>query len=149
VGGPGPALYPRVLIVLLAVAMVVRMAQQVRENRAAAVPIGDQTEAPPEEGAELDIELIDNNRVLLMMGFSILYVLATLFMGWLIATFIFSIVFLVISGKRNPLIVLPTALVFALGFTYVFVKIVYISLPTGSGVFDLITVRLFELMGIY
>lgn len=149
VGGPGPALYPRALIALLAVAMVVRLVQQVRENRAGTVPVPLDSEAPPEEGAELDAELIDNHRVLLVIGFSILYVFSTLFLGWLIATFVFTIVFLAMAGKRNPLFVLPTALVFAFGFTYVFVKIVYISLPTGSGIFDVITVRLFELMGIY
>lgn len=148
VGGPGPALYPRVLIILLAVAMVVRMLQQLRENRTGAVAPVD-SEAPPEEGAEFDESLIDHRRVGVAIAFSILYVLSTLFLGWTIATFVFSIVFLAMAGKRNPVIVLPTALVFSLGFTYVFVKIVYISLPTGSGVFDLITVRLFELMGIY
>ena len=149
VGGPGPALYPRALIILLAVAMVVRLTQHLREHRAGVVPTPVDEEAPPEEGAEFDGALVDNRRVLVAIAFSILYVLATLFLGWLIATFVFSIVFLAMAGKRNPLIVVPVALVFAFGFSYVFVKIVYISLPTGSGVFDLITVRLFELMGIY
>lgn len=149
VGGPGPALYPRTLIVLLAIAMVFRLVQQLRENRSGAVPVPVDDEAPPEEGAELDESLIEHRRVWVAIGFSVLYVSSTLLLGWLIATFVFSIVFLVMAGKRNPLIVVPVALVFAFGFTYVFVKIVYISLPTGSGVFDLITVRLFELMGIY
>lgn len=149
VGGPGPALYPRVLIILLAVAMVVRILQQVRENRTGAAAPPVDSEAPPEEGAEFDESLIDHRRVGVAIAFSFLYVASTLFLGWTIATFVFSVVFLAMAGKRNPLVVLPTALVFSLGFTYVFVKIVYISLPTGSGVFDTITVRLFELMGIY
>ena len=32
---------------------------------------------------------------------------------------------------------------------YVFVKVVYIALPTGLGVFDTVTVALYRLFGIY
>ena len=149
VGGPGPAVYPRVLIVLFALAMVVRMVQQLRENQARRGAAEPEHETPPEEGVEFDESLIDSRKVLVAIGFSILYVLSTLVLGWLIATLVFTIVFLVLAGKRNPLFIVPTALLFAFGFTYVFVKIVYISLPTGAGVFDLATVRVYELMGIY
>lgn len=149
VGGPGPAVYPRVLIVLFALAMVVRMLQQVRESRSEGAAGAGEHEATPEEGVEFDESLIDGRKVWVAIGFSILYVLATLFIGWPIATLLFSIAFLVLAGKRNPLFIVPTAVVFAFGFTYVFVKVVYISLPTGAGVFDVITVRLYELMGIY
>jgi len=149
VGGPGPALYPRVLIILLAVAMVVRLLQQLRENRAEVPMRPVDSESPPEEGAEFNEELIDSRRVAIAIGLSVLYVLSTLFLGWPIATFILTLVFLFLAGKRNPVFIVPTALVLSLGFTYVFVKIVYISLPTGYGFFDTITVRLFEIMGIY
>jgi putative tricarboxylic transport membrane protein len=43
----------------------------------------------------------------------------------------------------------PVAAVVAVVFTYVFVKVVYMSLPTGVGVFDSLTVALYELLGIY
>ncbi len=149
VGGPGPAMYPRALILLFALAMVVRMIQQLRENRAGAAAPAEEQEIQLEEGVEFDESLIQSRRVWVAIAFSVLYVLSTLFLGWLIATFVFTLVFLVLAGKRNPVFIVPTALVFAFGFTYVFVKVVYISLPTGVGAFDLITVRLFELMGIY
>ena len=149
VGGPGPAMYPRALIALLGIAMIVRMGQQLREHRAGVSAGHEADEAPIEEGVEFDESLIDSRRVWVAIAFSILYVLSTLYLGWLIATFIFTIIFLVLAGKRNPLIVLPIAFTFAFGFSYVFVKIVYISLPTGVGAFDLLTVRLFELLGIY
>lgn len=149
VGGPGPAMYPRTLITLFAIAMVVRMVQQVREERAGRAGGAAEHEAPPEEGVEFDESLIESRKVWVAIGFSVLYVLSTLYLGWLIATFLFTLGFLVLAGKRNPLFIVPTAFVFAFGFAYVFVKIVYISLPTGVGVFDSTTARLFELMGIY
>lgn len=150
VGGPGPALYPRVLIGLLAVTMIVRLFEHAREHRRGAVASGDtEFDAVPEEGAELDESLIDSRQVGVAILLAVVYVLASIFLGWVLATFVFTILFLVLAGKRNPLIVLPMALVLSLGFAYVFVKLVYISLPTGIGVFDLVTVRLFETLGIY
>jgi putative tricarboxylic transport membrane protein len=149
VGGPGPATYPRVLIGLLALAMVVRLVHLVREIRrgAGAEPSGE--EQILEEGVEFDEELVDTRKVWLAIALSVAYVFATIYLGWMVATFVFTIVFLMVTGKRNPLINVPTAFVFAFGLTYVFVKVVYISLPTGVGVFDDLTVWLFELMGIY
>ena len=149
VGGPGPAFYPRMLIGLFALTMVVRLIQQIREQRQGVEPVDTDVGAVPEEGAELDASLIDSRRVWVAIVLAVAYALASMFVGWVIATFVFTIVFLVLAGKRNPLIVLPMALVLSLGFVYVFVKIVYISLPTGIGVFDLITMRLFEFLGIY
>jgi len=148
IGGPGPALYPRVLIALLALSMVVRIVQQVREDRRG-IAAEDADEAPLEEGAEFDASLMSGRRVAVAIALSVGYVFATLFLGWVVATFVFTIVFLVLAGKRNLLIVVPTALALSVGLAYVFVRIVYISLPTGVGPFDLATVWLFELLGIY
>lgn len=146
VGGPGPAAFPRFLIGLLALTMVVRIVQQVREERRGAVADGD---APLEEGAEFDAALMSGRRVAVAIVLSVGYVFATLVLGWVLATFVFTIVFLLLAGKRNLLIVVPLAAVLATGLAFVFVRIVYISLPTGIGAFDGFTIWLFELMGIY
>jgi putative tricarboxylic transport membrane protein len=53
------------------------------------------------------------------------------------------------AGKRQLLVTVPVAAAVALVFTYVFVKVVYMSLPTGISVFDSLTVALYELLGIY
>lgn len=149
VGGPGPAMYPRILISLLALAMLVRLLQHYRETRVGTSSLHTHEETALEEGVEFDESLIDSRRVWVAVAFSVGYVFATLYLGWLIATFFLTIAFLVASGKRKLLPILGTALVFAFGLSYVFIKIVYISLPTGAGIFDVVTVRLYELMGIY
>jgi putative tricarboxylic transport membrane protein len=148
VGGPGPAFYPRLLIVLLALAMVVRMVQEVANIRKGAVQL-DAPEATLEEGVEMDASLLNMRRVIVAIGLSVAYVLGTLFLGWVLATFLLVVAFLWLTGKRNPLITIPVALTLSLGMAYVFVKVVYISLPTGTGIFDQFTVLLFELLGIY
>lgn len=148
VGGPGPAFYPRLLILLLVLAMVVRIVHEVMAVRRG-VTESDDAEEALEEGVEMDASLIDMRRVAVVIALSVAYVIGTLFLGWVLATFILVIAFLWLAGKRNPLITLPVALIFSLGMAYVFVKIVYISLPTGVGVFDEFTLRLFELLGVY
>lgn len=147
VGGPGPAFYPRLLIVLLVLAMIVRIAHEVLAIRRGIVE--DEVEESLEEGVEMDASLIDMRRVAVVVGLSVAYVVATIFLGWVLASFFLVIAFLWLAGKRNPLIILAVALIFSLGMAYVFVKIVYISLPTGVGVFDEFTLRLFELLGVY
>jgi putative tricarboxylic transport membrane protein len=148
VGGPGPAFYPRFLIALLALAMVVRIVQEVRTVRLG-IADADDDEPPLEEGVEMDSALLDNRRVLVAIALSVAYVFGTLYLGWVLATFALVSAFLWLTGKRNPLITVPVALVLSVGMAFVFVKVVYISLPTGVGVFDQFTVLLFELLGAY
>jgi putative tricarboxylic transport membrane protein len=148
VGGPGPAFYPRFLILLLALAMGVRLVQEVRTLRRGSTA-ADDDEPPLEEGVEMDAALLDNRRVLAAIVLSIAYVIGTLYLGWVLATFALVVAFLWLTGKRNPLVNVPVALVFSLGMAFIFVKVVYISLPTGVGVFDQFTGLLFELLGVY
>ena len=80
-------------------------------------------------------------------GLAVLYVWGSLWVGWVIATFLVVVIYLVMAGKRNPLVIVPTALVLSVGMAYVFIKIVYIALPTGTGIFDSVTYGLLRLMG--
>lgn len=150
-GGPGPAFYPRLLIGLFALAMVVRIVQDIRTLRRG-MAVGDEDvdeEAMPEEGAELETALISARRVAIVIAISVAYVVGTIYLGWVLATFLTVVIFLILAGKRNLLIVVPLAAALSIGFAYVFVKVVYLSLPTGMGVFDEFSVRLFELLGAY
>jgi hypothetical protein len=148
VGGPGPAFYPRLLILLLVLAMAVRLVHEVMAIRRGVGESEDADEAM-EEGVEMDPSLIDMRRVAVVILLSVGYVVASLFLGWVLATFVLVPVFLWLTGRRNLLITVPLALLFSLGMAFVFVKIVYIALPTGVGVFDQFTVLLYELLGIY
>lgn len=149
VGGPGPAFYPRLLIGLFVLSMMVRLAHDVRTVRRGVPEVQDDEEAIPEEGAELDTSLISGRHVAIVIAISVGYVLGTIYLGWVVATFLMVVVFLVVAGKRNPLVVVPVAFALAVGLAYVFVKIVYLSLPTGVGFFDDVSVFIFELLGAY
>jgi putative tricarboxylic transport membrane protein len=151
-GGPGPAFFPRLLVGLFAFTMVVRIVQDIRTVRrgvASGDEDGEDEEERPEEGAELDTALISAGQVAIVIAISVAYVIGTIYLGWVLATFLVVIVFLVLAGKRNLLIVVPLAAALSVGFAYVFVKVVYLSLPTGVGFFDDLSVRFFELIGAY
>lgn len=143
-GGPGPALYPRILIGLLAFAVLFLLAQQIRQHlrQRRGVP----AEPKPDDLAE---ENLSSPRVALIIGMAIGYVIATVYLGWVIATICFVTAFLFLAGKRKLWFTFPLATALAIGFCYVFVKVVYIALPTGVGIFDEITFRLLQLIGAY
>lgn len=134
--GPGPAFFPRLLIALLAVSMIVRIGQTVLEiRRERAEKIVDTTVSMP--------------RVWLAIGLAVGYVVATLYLGWIIATFAFIVVFLYLAGKRTLWLTVPLGAGLSIGMAYLFVKVVYIALPTGIGVFDQFTIGLLQALGAF
>jgi putative tricarboxylic transport membrane protein len=90
---------------------------------------------------------MDNTRLAIAIALAVGYVFATMFLGYLIATAVFLTAFIWIGGQRRwyvPLIAIAGSLV----SVSVFIGIVYVSLPTGVGIFDTITVAIYELLGI-
>jgi putative tricarboxylic transport membrane protein len=140
-GQLGPGFWPRMAATGLAIALAARIFQTIRaRNR----PIVKIRSAFPEE--EEDVE-VDWPRVGIAMGLVIGYVLGTMFIGYLFATAAFLTTFIWIGGQRRwyaPLIAIVGSLISA----YVFIGIVYVALPTGVGIFDTVTVRIYELLGI-
>jgi putative tricarboxylic transport membrane protein len=152
-GGPGPAFFPQVLLALLALASLVGLVVEWRRSRrgtAAATPVpevpgpGDPGLGTEDEGEETDLR-----RALQAAALVLGYVAATAVMGWVLASTAFALVFLWLSGHRKPWTLLGVALVAPQVLAYLFVKIVYIALPTGIGVFDTVTVLLYRVFGIY
>ena len=141
-GQLGPGFWPRMAAVGLAVALIARMVQTVRARNRPIVKVRSEFDEFEGEQAELDWA-----RLAVGIGLAIGYVLATMFIGYLIATAIFLSAFIWIGGQRAwyvPLIALGGALVLA----YVFIGVVFVSLPTGVGIFDTVTVGIYELIGI-
>ena len=141
-GALGPGFWPRVAAVGLMVAVLVRMVQAVRERDRPIVKVASEFDEYAEEEGEVSWP-----RLAIAVVLTVGYVIATMFIGYLFATAIFLALFIFIGGARNkyvPVVALAGAFVFA----YVFIGVVYVSLPTGVGVFDTITVGIYELVGI-
>lgn len=153
--GLGPTFVPRLLIVLLVVCALARMLQKVL-----AWPRGEPSVAAPrehtgdgqlhvEEGAIAEEDYPSSTRHLLLgIALAVGYVLGTTYLGYPLATLLVVVVF-VWTASRLTWVTLAVAFGIALTFPYIFVKVVFIDLPRGVGVFDDFTVWLYNLLGIY
>lgn len=133
-GGPGPALFPRLVLLLLAASLGAVLVQQLRGA------------ASPVEPAPAAVRW---PRFALGVALALGYVVGTYQLGWPIATALFLVAFVHLAGRRSPLVSVPVAVAVSLGLTYLFVDVVYVALPTGVGVFDVATDHLLDLLGVY
>lgn len=149
--GLGPTFMPRLLIGLLALCVLIRIAQTVHAARwapASARPRGAKEAGPSAEHADEENHPTSPRHMLVGIAVAVGYVLATTYLGYPIATFLLIIAF-VATTSRLTWKTFAVAFGVALFFPYLFVKIVYIDLPTGVGVFDSLTIALYSLLGIY
>jgi putative tricarboxylic transport membrane protein len=133
----GPGFWPQVLCVGIGIGALVRLGQKLRSQESRVV--GDAAS----EAGELRMP-----RVALGVALVVGYVVGMLFLGYILATALFLIAFIYLGGQRMWYVV-PLALASSLLFAYVFLKVVYIALPSGVGIFDQLTVLLYELLGVY
>lgn len=140
-GQLGPGSWPRMAAAGLIVALLVRLVQTVRSRNRPIVKVRSEFEEFEDE-AEMDW-----GRLGIAIALAVGYVLATMFLGYLISTALFLAAFIWLGGQRTWYVPL-VALVGALVSTYVFIGIVFVALPTGVGVFDVVTVAIYRLLGL-
>ncbi len=133
----GPGFWPQVLCVGIGIGALVRLGQKLRSRERRAV--GDVAS----EADELRMPSVALG-IALVVG----YVVGMLFLGYILATALFLIAFIYLGGQRKWYVV-PLGIASSLLFAYVFLKVVYIALPSGVGIFDQLTVLLYELLGVY
>lgn len=135
-GQLGPGFWPQVLCVGIFVCAIVRVGQKLR-----AEPVSGATKV--EEGDHVRWQRLALG-VALVAG----YVFGTVFLGYILATILFFVAFVWLGGQRRWYVV-PLGLAVSLVFAFVFLKVVYISLPSGVGVFDQLSVLVYRLIGVY
>ena len=133
----GPGFWPQMLCVGIGIGALVRLGQKLRSPESRV--IGDAAS----EASELRMP-----RVALGVALVVGYVVGMLFLGYILATALFLIAFIYLGGQRKWYVV-PLGIASSLLFAYVFLKVVYIALPSGVGIFDQLTVLLYELLGVY
>ncbi len=69
-------------------------------------------------------------------------------LGFFISTVLFIAGFIWVGRYRRPGVIAAASLIGGLAFMFVFMKIVYVSLPLGVGTFGLVSIQLMSLMGI-
>ena len=152
-GRIGPGAWPKAIL-LLAIATcayeIVKTWFFARKKRDLTGVLQSIVEAAPVEaalGPEQDEKTYPH---LLWIGIAITvaYVVLIETLGFFLCTFLYLAAFMFVGRYRRPGVVLVTSLAGSLVFMFVFMKIVYVSLPLGQGPFAEITFLLMRLMGI-
>ena len=148
---PGPDVWPRTILALMIATCAIRiisilvLRSPVRDEGvleeviAETAPAGETPEAPAK-----------TYPLLLATGIAITvaYVYLLGILGFFIATLLL-IASLIRTGRyRRWTVIVPTALLGSLGFMFVFMKIVYLSLPIGVAPFASVSLALMQWMGI-
>jgi len=148
-GSLGPDAWPRLILWLtigLCVLQIARLA--LFDGPDESVPIG--LEAPGSEDDIPPAEAMGTNYM--QAGAALasiaLYLLALPYAGFFLATLVFLTVFIAIAGYRRPLVILPVAAVLAAGFMFLFMRVIYVSLPIGIEPFSRISLLMMKLLGV-
>ena len=150
-GRLGPAFWPRLVLACLAATCLVRL------DRGAPRPLDHGGPGPRHDrrGARRDRRggnapgPISRARLGAAMALILLYVLAAPVTGFPLATVGFVVGFMWVSGARSAAGIAAGALLGTVGLLYLFVKVVYLPLPKGDGLFEAVTLALYRLLRIF
>jgi hypothetical protein len=138
-GHLGPGFWPRLVLGGLGLACLARAAETWRRAR----------RSPPAPAATGPGGPIARGRLVAVIGLIVLYVVATPWLGFALATALFVAAFVVVSGMRSPAGVAANVIVGTVGLLYVFLKLVYLPLPKGAGPVESVTLALYRALGIF
>lgn len=142
-GQLGPDFWPRAILVLLIVVCAYEVVRRTLFDRA----VRDEASAA-DRGGDIDAGERFPWRLGAGIVLTVAYVLALDILGFFLATAIYLALFM-LAGRYHRVSVIALASVLgSLAFVFVFMKIVYVSLPLGSGPFKALSVWLLATLGI-
>ena len=153
-GQIGPSFWPRVAIVVMAAAALIEIVRKLASPslESEVSGIGDALEGAAGVAGEVG-EQDDAPRVpLLLIGAMVLtlaYGVLVATLGFTLSTFLFLVLFTYLGRYRNHAVIWLGSALGTLVFAFVFLKLVYVSLPRGSAPFDRVTDAVLALFAWY
>jgi putative tricarboxylic transport membrane protein len=83
------------------------------------------------------------------IAITVLYVPAMEYLGFFLATIAYLAAFMYIGRYRRPVVVAVTSVVGTIAFVFVFMKVVYVSLPLGAGPFRQLSAWVLAALGVH
>jgi hypothetical protein len=145
-GNLGPAFWPRAVLLLLIVVCTLEMLRMAFFFRP------EPTEAIVHSAAPLPVDEDSPRLPMLLAGgivITLLYVPAMEALGFFISTILYLAAFMWIGRYRRPVVVAVTSVVGTIAFVFVFMKIVYVSLPLGAGPFRQFSAWVLAVLGVH
>ncbi len=143
----GPGFWPRLVLAGLGLACAAKIVDAWRRRRALPRPessLGAVVDLEPEAVSE-----ISRPRLAMGIVLIIVYVAATPWIGFAVATAAFIVAFMWLCGARSPLALTANASIGTIGLLYLFIKLVYLPLPKGAGPFETLTLALYRALRLF
>src|SRR5688572_11441509 len=134
-GQLGPGFWPRLVLIGLAAACLLKL----REER----------RVVPAHAAAGILPRVSAARLALGIACILAYVIAAPRLGFPLATAAFIVAFMVVAGARGVPGIAATALLGTVTLLYAFIKLVYLPFPKGAGPFERVTLALYRALGIF
>lgn len=152
-GTLGPDFWPEAILILTVATCVFEIARIALSARSDAhVPgvLGDMVEESAEAHGETGPTAAVGHPVLLLLGMAATlgYVAVVQTLGFFLSTVIYLAAFLVIGGYRRWGVIAAVSLIGTSLLLFIFMKLVYVSLPIGREPFAQVTLFLMRVMGI-
>jgi len=147
----GPGFWPRAILVLLALVCAWEIARSLAlsvAGSARAILQSLMEAAAQGEPAAAPVVEASPGRLAAGMGVTLAYVLLADTLGFFVATAGFLFGFIAVGGYRRWGIAAACAGAGSLAMVIVFMKIVYVSLPLGTGPFRSLSLALLALLGV-
>ncbi|HSN21358.1 MAG TPA: tripartite tricarboxylate transporter TctB family protein [Usitatibacter sp.] len=143
-GQLGPDFWPKAVLILLMIVCGIEIVRRALAPAAAAVPAPEAGPQPQAEEAQRHGHLLAGGIVL-----TILYVPGIAYLGFFLATALFLAAFMYVGRYRRARIVAAASVLGSLAFVFVFMKVVYVSLPLGAGPFRNLSAWIMAALGIH
>lgn len=152
-GRIGPDMWPKIVLGLLGFVCIYEIVKRLFFGGGEAEVGGvleSVVEKMPDGGAPGESEPEPSHRWLLLAGIlmAIGYVALLGYLGFFLCTALFLASFIYLGGYRGIAVTIASSLVGSLAFVFVFMKVVYVSLPLGVEPFAQVSFLLMRLMGI-
>jgi putative tricarboxylic transport membrane protein len=133
-GQLGPGFWPRLVLMGLGVACLLKAVGEWRGVRRAPAPAA---------------EAVDAGRLAAGIALIVLYVLVAPWAGFALTTAVFVAAFMFLAGARSPLSIGANAVLGTVLLLYAFVRLVYLPLPKGEGAFEAVTLLIYRGLRIF
>ena len=135
-GQLGPGFWPRLVLMGLGVACLLKAVGEWRGVRRAPAPAAA-------------AEAVDAGRLAAGIALIVLYVLVAPWAGFALTTAVFVAAFMFLAGARSPLSIGANAVLGTVLLLYAFVRLVYLPLPKGEGAFEAVTLLIYRGLRIF
>src|SRR5690242_1532997 len=141
-GQLGPDFWPRAILTLLMIVCAVEIVRRALFAPAAS-PAADAEGIPGDDAPRFPRLLAAG------MLITALYVPGMDYLGFFLATVAYLAAFMAVGRYRRWGVIATTSVLGSLAFVYVFMKVVYVSLPLGVGPFRHVSTALMAALGIH